>query len=126
MKVFHFIQSSGAFHEVDNTGDTLLGVGYAGRGIGVNSPAHDGVKSVGPLPDGIYIALRAREHQTLGPVAIPLEPSRSTAKRGRSGFYIHGDNSARNRSASSGCIILPRHIRERIDAGSLIVVSEGV
>jgi hypothetical protein len=37
---------------------------------------------------------------------------------GRDGFLIHGDNSAMNHTASEGCIILTRDIRQRIsDSG---------
>jgi hypothetical protein len=35
---------------------------------------------------------------------------------GRSDFYIHGDNPALNYTASEGCIILARPIREQIAA----------
>jgi hypothetical protein len=33
---------------------------------------------------------------------------------GRSAFLIHGDNFQNDRSASSGCIILPRTVRETV------------
>lgn len=126
MTVFHYIQATGAFYEVVATGDRPIAVGYSGAKPHVNDPSADGIVRQGPIPDGVYIALRARDHQLLGPVAIPLDPSHSTAKRGRSGFYIHGDNKAANRSASTGCIVLPRHARERVAAGDFIVVSTGV
>lgn len=41
------------------------------------------------------------------------------------GYSGHGDNAARNRTASEGCIILPRLIREavaaNVDRGLLVV-----
>ena len=54
MALYHYIQANGAFHEVRANGDKLLGVGYAGYGRGVNQPALDTVRSVGPIPDGVY------------------------------------------------------------------------
>lgn len=126
MALYHYIQANGAFHEVRANGDKLLGVGYAGYGRGVNQPALDTVRSVGPIPDGVYFAGKSRDHAILGPCAIPLIPSTSTPTRSRSGFYIHGDNSAGNQSASRGCIVLPRHIRERLIAGDVVFVSTGV
>jgi hypothetical protein len=49
-----------------------------------------------------------------GPFTIVLEPEPGTDTCGRSAFRIHGDNSRGDRSASHGCIILPRTVRETI------------
>jgi hypothetical protein len=43
---------------------------------------------------------------------MPLTPSGDTF--GRSDFFIHGDNAQLNHSASDGCIILVREIRQQI------------
>lgn len=43
-----------------------------------------------------------------------LEPFQSNDMMGRSGFFIHGDNRYGNRTASHGCIILPRKARDEI------------
>lgn len=92
---------------------TLLCRGYSGRGSGRNNPTQEKVISVGPIPRGMWRLEPSREHSTLGPVSIPLVPVAHNA-HGRSGFYIHGDNRSANGTASSGCIIAPRRIREAI------------
>jgi hypothetical protein len=54
----------------------------------------------------------------MGNYHIGLTPDPGNDMHGRSGFYIHGDNGKGDRSASEGCIILPRAVRERIhDSG---------
>jgi hypothetical protein len=58
------------------------------------------------------------EHESLTPI-------NGTDTLGRSGFYIHGDNSAQDSSASNGCIILNNATRTAIDQsgiGTLTVV----
>ncbi len=37
---------------------------------------------------------------------------------GRDGFLVDGDNSKHNKSASKGCIILDRNIKENISASN--------
>jgi len=46
-----------------------------------------------------------------------LTPIEGTDTFGRSGFMVHGDNQALNHSASEGCIVAPRFIRDQIAAG---------
>lgn len=91
---------------------TLIGVGYSGKGRGLNNPDAEAEIGNGPIPRGVWRIRSPVNHIRLGPVSIPLSPQ--GPGHGRSGFYIHGDNRLGNRSASSGCIILPRHTRERI------------
>jgi len=50
-----------------------------------------------------------------GSLTIPLIPSSSNQMFGRSGFLIHGDNSCGCDSASEGCVILPRWVRELLN-----------
>lgn len=94
--------------------------GYAGgdcgkRPDGVNNPALENVPCVGPLPAGVYEIGTPRDSAHLGPFAIPLMPRIGTETFGRSGFFIHGDKvGGPPQSASEGCIILPRAIRELI------------
>jgi hypothetical protein len=62
---------------------------------------------------------------TTGPLSIPLTPMPGTNTFGRTGFYIHGDNKARNQSASEGCIVLDSGPRQKIAScggGTLQVV----
>lgn len=93
-----------------------LTTGYSGHGEGLNSPAHETVPNVGPIPAGKWKIGREFRHPAKGPVCMRLTPVGHNA-HGRSGFLIHGDNQAVNHTASEGCIILARVTRARI-AGS--------
>ena len=49
-----------------------------------------------------------------GPFVLRLTPAPTNEMFGRDGFLIHGDSIEHPGSASHGCIILPRAIREAI------------
>jgi hypothetical protein len=94
------------------------GRGYSGHGAGVNNPALQNVQMVGPIPQGVWDIGTAMEHPHLGPLAMHLAPETGTQTFGRSGFFIHGDNSLMNETGSEGCIVLGRAIRQAIaDSG---------
>lgn len=80
-------------------------VGYAGAPGHVNDPASQHLRSKGPLPVGRYDVIQVKHPRFASP-AFRLDPHPETETFGRSGFYIHGDNRAGNRSASSGCIVI--------------------
>ena len=86
----------------------LVGIGFAGREAGRNSPAHQHVRGVGPLPQGEYL-MRVVEHKRFAPPAIRLTQEKGQTY-GRSGFLIHGG------TKSEGCIILDRYARQAIAA----------
>jgi len=93
--------------------------GYAGRNEGVNNPDMQGVKAVGPVPRGRWHIGAPYHSKNTGPFTLPLIANDGTKDdihqpTGRSAFRIHGDNAKGNRSASHGCIILSRAIREKI------------
>ena len=94
--------------------------GYSGKGRGKNNPALQNVVGVGPLPRGRYRIGAPRTSQRTGPFVMDLYPIDATPNdtrhdaTGRSAFQIHGDSVRAPGTASSGCIILPRAIRERI------------
>lgn len=95
----------------------LLATGYAGGNggehpEGVNNHAMQNVKNVGPIPIGYYTFGEVVLKSHLGPFAIPLLPDRDNQMFGRSAFYMHGDKADPPRSASDGCIIMPRAVRE--------------
>lgn len=92
--------------------DDLLAAGYSGAAPWTNNPEGEQLLSLGPIPRGLWRMGIHRHHPKLGPIAIPLSPLGYIF--GRSGFWIHGDNSKGDRSASSGCIILDRVTREKI------------
>lgn len=104
-----------------------LGVGYSGHGEGRNNPAMQAVKNVGPIPVGNYTIGEAFMHPLKGPLVMRLIPSEHTDELMRSGFLIHGDNKAMNKSASEGCIVLPHDVRlaiSKLEDRSLWVVIE--
>lgn len=105
----------------------VIGTGYSGRGDGyLNNPAAEHLVGKGPIPRGIWGIGVPQNHPRLGPHSIPLWPENGwEVPGGRSGFFIHGDNKAANKTASSGCIVLPRRLREFISGArckSLYVV----
>ena len=118
---WQFESSSGKLFEP--TGG-LMATGYAGGNCGknpegVNNPALQDQKCIGPLPHGPkadgtpnrYTFAPVLETSKLGPWAIPLIPDSDNEMFGRGSFFIHGDTEEMNHSASEGCIILPRGVR---------------
>ncbi len=79
--------------------------GYAGHGTGVNNPSLQNQHDVGPLPEGVYLMTALIDSPHTGLATIILDPDPANQMFGRSGFRIHGDNAAANRTASDGCII---------------------
>lgn len=100
-----------------------LGYGYSGRDKGLNSTDHEIVKNLGPIPRGLWEIGVFSPKSALGPVVAALRPIGGQNVFGRGGFFIHGDNSKLNNSASHGCIILSRRLRELIrDSGEKQIV----
>jgi hypothetical protein len=91
----------------------FVATGYSGAGPGRNNPAEQAVPNVGPIPQGRYSIGPPFETARQGECVMRLTPAGHDAL-GRSGFLIHGDNLTHD--ASTGCIILPREIRDRIAA----------
>lgn len=97
----------------------LCDVGYSGAGEGKNNPDMDMVPYVGPIPDGLYDIGPVRiEPGPHGPYVLPLIPDAGTETYGRRGFLIHGDSIHDPGTASEGCVILNRKIREMIVASN--------
>ncbi len=100
-----------------SSAQVLIETGYAGgdKGLhpeGVNAPAYQYTKDIGPLPVGWYRIGTPVEGSHLGPLAIPLTPDSDNDMRGRGGFYCHGDHIGAPGTASDGCIIMSRATRE--------------
>jgi hypothetical protein len=107
--MWKYEQSTG---QLFNPEDELIARGYSGYGAGLNNPAMQGVHDVGPIPVGEYdIDGFFDDPGGKGPIVAHLTPKDGTETFGRSGFMIHGDNSAGDRSASHGCVILSRAVR---------------
>ena len=113
-KAWTYDQSTGDLFDPDGR---FVGTGYSGKGRtlkdGRNNGKMEDVVATGPPPVGLYTFGPSRTHPRLGPIAMPLTPVDHDA-RGRSGFFIHGDNSEND--ASLGCPILGRDYRRRLDS----------
>lgn len=104
-----YSQSSGVM-----TNGTLSFTGYSGNGTDLNNPASEAKRDHGPIPRGLWrIGTWEVFHNQLGLRVAPLTPVGHNAD-GRSGFFIHGDNSLMNHTASDGCIIMIRAARDKI------------
>ena len=88
-----------------------VALGYSGKVPYRNSSLFEHIPGGGPIPRGWYVVHPAFYSQRTGPLALPLEPIGHNAK-GRTAFQIHGDD--KEHDASTGCIIMPRVIRQGI------------
>jgi len=100
----------------------LVATGYAGgdegrHPEGVNNPDMQYVKSIGPLPVGLYYLGTPVPQSRLGKFAIPLTPDKNNIMKDRGGFFVHGDTTPSG-NASEGCIIMPRAVRNAMWASS--------
>ena len=98
----------------------VVATGYAGGNEGrnpegKNSPEHQSVPKVGPLPQGKYKFGTPVAQSHLGPFAIPLIPDPANEMFGRSDFFVHGDTTPSG-NASEGCVIVPRSVRNAMAA----------
>lgn len=119
--MYFYLQSTGQLQRGDGNTLTTLGTGYAGGNCGrdpegVNNPDLQDVSCIGPLPQGVYTIQPPEDNVKLGPCAMRLIPELANEMFGRAGFFIHGDTSAMNHSASEGCIILSKVMRSQIAA----------
>jgi hypothetical protein len=91
-----------------------MATGYAGHERGLNNGDFQHVRSIGPIPTGDWTIAATDDSPTA--CSVDLEPQEETRTFGRSLFRIHGGNSSAGRTASRGCIVLPRTIRLRLSA----------
>lgn len=110
-----YYQKSG---ELRTDEGVLLCTGYSGHGEGKNNPDMQHVKAVGPIPRGAYIIGRPYDSKNTGPLTIMLFPHPDNEMFGRGDFRIHGDSVKAPGTASHGCIIAPRAVREKIISGT--------
>jgi hypothetical protein len=116
-----YVQSTGELMAPDGT---HAGTGYSGFAAGKNNPAAQNQVGVGPIPCGMYTIGapqcvppdKAGPH---GPFILPLTPDPANQMFGRAGFLMHGDSIATPGTASHGCIIQERPVRERVAAARL-------
>lgn len=92
----------------------VVATGYSGAEDGKNDPMAQSEHNIGPIPRGKYAIGEPSDTKTHGPYVLHLTPDAANEMFGRSGFLIHGDSVVHPGTASEGCIILPRAVRERI------------
>ena len=107
---WRYVQSTG---QLTRDGQSKA-FGYSGAGEGKNDPAAQDQHNVGPIPQGIYTIGAPSDTKTHGPYVLHLTPDPENEMFGRSGFLIHGDSVVDPGTASEGCIIFPRTVREAI------------
>ena len=106
-----YSQKSG---ELDQNGKKLA-TGYSGAGNGKNNPEMQNVHNVGPIPEGDWtISGPPVDTKSHGPYVLRLIPEPETETFGRSGFLMHGDSKEHPGTASEGCIIVPKAVREKV------------
>jgi hypothetical protein len=94
--------------------------GYSGNGRGKNNPSMQAARGVGPIPAGKWkIVGPPYDSANVGPYALKVFATDGVlddthAGTGRGAFRIHGDSVRAPGTASHGCIILPRNIRQAI------------
>lgn len=127
-------QRTGQLWRNDGILRSLLGLCYSGNGFGLNNPALQNMRNVGPIPVGHYTlkALTAAEIKAAidagkgkGPSAFYLIPDAETKLKmfGRGDFMIHWDTHDRTFRASEGCIVpLLAETFSRIHDGDMVEV----
>lgn len=92
-----------------------VATGYSGAGEGKNNPEMQSVRNVGPIPQGDWTIIGPPVNTAdRGPYVLRLTPKDETETFGRSGFLMHGDSKNAPGTASHGCVIMPRTVREQV------------
>lgn len=106
-----YSQKSGSISQDDHE----VARGYSGNAEGKNNPAMQNIHNVGPIPQGDWtITGPPVDTTTHGPYVLKLTPASETQTFGRGGFLMHGDSKEHPGTASQGCIIMPRAVREKV------------
>ncbi len=114
--VWRWDQSAG---ELTHDGK-FVSKGYSGKARGKNNPALQGVPGIGPIPQGRWRFGAPYNSTNVGPYVLPIHAVDAAPgddihqPTGRSAFRCHGDSITAPGTASRGCIIVPRTIREII------------
>jgi RHS repeat-associated protein len=120
-----YYESTGTMLHVDSNGYAdYAAKGYAGIGAGYNNPDMQGVKNIGPLPQGGYTIQPQKDNITNGPhkrrllASMRLTPNAANEMYERYGFLIHGPHDNDRQDSSNGCPIFSRNVRDDIgDSG---------
>ena len=108
--MWRYYQSTG---ELEHDGEHVAS-GYAGADAGKNNPQAQTEHNVGPLPRGEYTIGAPSDTKTHGPYVLHLTPDPTNEMFGRAGFLIHGDSMVNPGTASEGCMIFSRTVREQV------------
>lgn len=112
-----WVSASGTLYLEDAVGLRIpLARGYSGAPGHINRPDDEHLQGRGPIPRGRWLMDAPADRPSTGPVSIGLEAQEAATAKGRSAFFIHGDNKDGNGTASRGCIILNRRTRDLIVA----------
>jgi RHS repeat-associated protein len=120
-----YVQSTGELLHLDSNGyaDYAAAGGYSGYGAGLNNPSMESVQQqvpggpAGPIPAQSYSIGQPFNSAQTGPGAMRLTPIGGLNALNRTDLEIHGDNRARNNTASTGCIIEGPAVRNKIARG---------
>lgn len=126
-----YIQKSGELlHDGEHEGVGYFGYNDPDSGQeGKNNPDLQNIHDVGPIPVGRYVIGSPHDTLTHGPFVLPLTPDAANQMFGRSAFLIHGDSVVEPGTASRGCIIMNRVIRNEVATSgdhALTVISGNV
>jgi hypothetical protein len=108
--VWVYKQSTGQLFD----GNSCLAKGYSGSPDAKNDPTKQDVSNHGPIPQGHYTIGAPFDSPTHGPYCLRLTAEIGNVMYGRSGFLMHGDKVGAPGTASQGCIIMPRTVREAV------------
>lgn len=100
--------------KIFNDQGELIGLGYSGAPDHKNDATAQSLRDQGPIPEGSYRIMPPQDTMTHGPYVLPLEPDSRNLMWGRSGFLIHGDSIVSPGTASEGCIIQSKNVREQV------------
>eukprot|EP01017_Pseudomicrothorax_dubius_P026940 TRINITY_DN304_c0_g1_i3.p1 TRINITY_DN304_c0_g1~~TRINITY_DN304_c0_g1_i3.p1 ORF type:complete len:146 (+),score=44.08 TRINITY_DN304_c0_g1_i3:3-440(+) len=118
--VFSYRGGKGSFYNARNKKTYSA---YSGDQAHYNKEQFQNLRAKGPIPVGKWKVVQTNNrHPYLGYQAHWIEPVSVPKIYGRSEFFVHGDNSRQNHTASAGCIIVENEARENIRRGDFVVV----
>ena len=109
--MWQYKQTTGELRDAQGN---VVAKGYSGKREYKNKHEHQDVVGMGPIPVGCYTINPPHQSLKTGPYAMDLQPDSANNMFGRSAFQMHGDSLRNPGTASSGCIIMPRAVRERV------------
>lgn len=104
-------QKTGKLYNKDGE---YVATGYAGTPEHKNNPDSQELVAKGPAPRGVYMLDAPHTSAKTGPYVMNMVPSKENQMFGRYAFQIHGDSIKKPGTASNGCLVFARNIREKI------------